>query len=98
MDLTVNDGLYHRFLKWKVKCENILDCKLAMLPESNKCKKVRVWSGDFGMDQYVSWCFLAEKLCLDTICSKYEDLCHPQANEVRVRSVLLTSLPKVTDL
>ena len=25
MDWTVNDGLYHRFLKWKLKCENILD-------------------------------------------------------------------------
>ena len=24
MDLTVNDGLYHRFLKWHLKCENIL--------------------------------------------------------------------------
>ena len=21
---TVNDGLYHRFLKWRMKCENIL--------------------------------------------------------------------------
>ena len=33
MDWTVNDGLYHKFLKWKLKCENILDCELAMLPE-----------------------------------------------------------------
>ena len=23
MDWTVNDGLYHRFLKWRLKCENI---------------------------------------------------------------------------
>ena len=30
MDWTVNDGLYHRFLKWKLKCENILDCELAI--------------------------------------------------------------------
>ena len=50
MDWTVNDGLYHRFLKWKLKCENILDCELAMLPESKQCKKVIAWSGDFGMD------------------------------------------------
>ena len=48
MDWTVNDGLYHRFLKWKLKCENILDYELAMLPESKKCKKVIAWSGDFG--------------------------------------------------
>ena len=50
MDWTVNDSLYHRFLKWKLKCENILDCELAMLPEAKKHKKVIVWSGDFGMD------------------------------------------------
>ena len=31
MDWNVNDSLYHRFLKWKLKCENILDCELAML-------------------------------------------------------------------
>ena len=24
MDWTVNDGLYHRFLKWHFKCKNIL--------------------------------------------------------------------------
>ena len=33
MDWTVNDGLYHRILKWRFKCENILKCKLAALPE-----------------------------------------------------------------
>ena len=26
MDWMVNDALYHRFLKWNVKCENILEC------------------------------------------------------------------------
>ena len=26
MDWTFNDGLYHRFLKWHLKCENILEC------------------------------------------------------------------------
>ena len=38
-DWTVNDGLYNRFLKWKLKCENILECELAILPEARKCKK-----------------------------------------------------------
>ena len=33
MDWEVNDGLYHRFLKWHLKCENILECELAILPE-----------------------------------------------------------------
>ena len=26
MNWTVSDGLYHRFLKWRMKCENILEC------------------------------------------------------------------------
>ena len=29
MDWTVNDNLYNRFLKWKLKYENILECELA---------------------------------------------------------------------
>ena len=91
MDWTVNDGLYHRFLKCKLKCENILDCELEMLPESKKCKKVIAWSGDFGMDQYVSWCLPVDDLRLDTIWSKYEDFCNTQANEVRARFDLCTS-------
>ena len=33
MDWTVNDGFYHMFLKWCLKCENILECELAALPE-----------------------------------------------------------------
>ena len=89
MDSTGNDGLYHRFLK--LKSENILDCKLAMLPESKKRKKVIAWSGDFGMDLYISWCLPMEDLCLDTIWAKYEDFCKPQANEVITRFDLLTS-------
>ena len=51
MDWTVNDGLYHRFLKGHLKCKNILECELAALPERQQCKKVIAWSGDFGMDQ-----------------------------------------------
>ena len=36
MDWTVNDSLYHMFLKWKLKCGNILECELAMLAERRK--------------------------------------------------------------
>ena len=67
MGWTVNDALYHRFLKWHLKCENIPDCKLVALPEQQKCKKVIAWSGDFGMSQYVSWGLSSEDLGLDTI-------------------------------
>ena len=91
MDWTVNDILYHRFLKWKIKCENILDCELAMLSEARKCKKVVVWSGDFGIDQYVSWCLPPEDLCLEMIWNKLEKFCKSQTNEVRARFDLLTS-------
>ena len=91
MDWTVNDSLYHRFLKWKLKCENVLDCGLAMLSDSKKCKKVIAWSGDFGMDQYVSQCLPPEDLSLDVIWTKFEDFCKPQTNEVRARFDLLTS-------
>ena len=73
MDWTVNDSLYHRSLNWKLKCENILGCELPMLSESKKCKKVIAWSGDFGMNQYVSWCLLTEDLSLEFIWAKYED-------------------------
>ena len=91
MDRTVNDGLYHRFLKWHLKCENILECELAALPEHQQCKKVIAWSGDFGMNQYVSWCLPAEGLTLDKIWGKFEEFCKPQCNEVRAHFDLFTS-------
>ena len=77
--------------KWKLKCENILDCALAMLPELKKCKNFIAWSGDFGMDQYVSWFLPADDLRLDTIWCMYKEFCKPQANEVRARFDPLTS-------
>ena len=83
MDWTVNDSLYHRFLKWKMKCENILHCELAMLSKARKWKKAVVWSGDFGIDQYVSWYLPPEDLCLEVIWNQFEEFCKPQTNEVR---------------
>ena len=70
---------------------NILDCELTMLPESKKYKKVVAWGGNFGMDQYVSWCLSTNEPNLDTVWSKYGDFCKPQVNEVRSRFDLLTS-------
>ena len=91
MEWTVNDGLYHRFLKRHLKCENILEFELVMLSERRKCKKVVAWSGDFGMDQYVSWTLSREELMLETIWEKLEEFCKPQPNEVSARFDLLTS-------
>ena len=87
----VNDALCHRFFKWKLKCENILECELAVLPECQKCKKVIAWSGNFAVDQYVSWGLSKEEMNLDTIWERFEDFCKPQSNEVKARFDLLTS-------
>ena len=77
MNWTVNNGLCHRFLKWHLKCENILGCKLAALLERQQCKKVIAWSGNFGMDHYVSWGFPTDQLMLDTIWGRFEEFCKP---------------------
>ena len=90
MDWTVNDKLCHCFLKWRLKCENILQCKLVALPEPQQCKKVIVWSGDFGMNQYVSRGLTKEELKLDTIWNQFEEFCKPQSNEVQAGFDLLT--------
>ena len=91
MDWTVNDGLYHRFLKWHLKCENILECQLLSLPERQQYKKVIAWSGNFGMDQYVSWDLPTDQLTPDTIWGRFEEFCKPQSDEVCARFDLLTS-------
>ena len=95
MDWMANDALCHRFLKWKLKFENILECELAALPECQKYKKGIVLSGDFGMDQYVSWGLSKEEMNLYTIWERFGDFCKPQSNEVRPQFDLLTSFCKV---
>ena len=91
MNWTVDDGLYHRFLKWQLKCETILNCELANLPTKQKCQKIIAWSGDFGMDLYVSWNIPKDDLTLDAIWNKFEEFSKPQTNEVRAHFDLLTS-------
>ena len=91
MNWTGDDGLYHRFLKWQLKCETILDCELANLPMKQKCQKIIAWSGDFGMDLYVSWNIPKNELTLDAIWDKFEEFSKPQMNEVRAHFDLLTS-------
>ena len=71
MEWTVNCGLCHRFLKWRLKCENIFEYELAMLVERRKCKKVITCSGDLRIDQYVSWNLTNEELTLDVIWEKF---------------------------
>ena len=91
MDWTMNDGLYSSFLKWSLKCENILKCELAMFTEKRQCKKIIAWSRDFGTDQCVSWILTNDELAQDVIWEKFEEICKSQSNEVRARFDLLTS-------
>ena len=91
MDWTVNDALYRRFLKWKLKSENILECELTVLPECQKCKKLNTWSSEFGMDQYVSWGLSKDEMNLYSIWERFEDFCKLQSNEVQAQFDLLTS-------
>ena len=91
MGWMVNNGLYHWFLKWHLKCKNILECELAALPEWQQCKKVIAWSRYCRMDQYMSWNLSSHELTLETIWGKYEEYCKPQSNEVWASFDLLTS-------
>ena len=91
MDWTIDDALHSRFIRWKImKCENFLDCKLAILQKSAKCKKVIQWSGDAGLDMYISWNLLTE-VTLQTIWSRFKDFCKPQSNAVCAIFDLLTA-------
>ena len=92
MDWTMNDGLYNRFVKWRLKCEYLLECELAMLPEARKCKKIVAWSGDFCLDQYISLNLSSKDLTLEVIWKKFEEFCKLQTNELRAIFDLLTSL------
>ena len=40
MNWTVNDDLHHRFLKWCLKGENMLECEFAMLPEKVNARRL----------------------------------------------------------
>ena len=49
-------------------------------------------SGDFGIDQVISWDLSPEETTLEVIWQKkFEEFCKPQTNEVRARINLLTS-------
>ena len=66
MDWTVNDGIYHRFLKWHLNVKIFLNVNLQCFLREENAKKVIAWIGDFDMDQYVSWSLSTEELTLDT--------------------------------
>ena len=80
----VNNALYHRFLKCKLKCKNTLECELAALPECQQCRQL--WNGSVCLMGAVqrrneSWHNLGEV-------KKY---CNLQSNEVYAWFNLLTS-------
>ena len=89
MDWTIDDALHSKFIRWKIKCEKILDCELAIFQESAKCQKVIQWSGGAGLDMYILWALPTEEVTLQTIWSRFEDFCKPQSNAVHARFDLL---------
>ena len=52
-------------------------------------QKVIQWSGDAGLDMYISWVLPTEEITLQTIWSRFEDFCKPQSNAVHARLDLL---------
>ena len=56
-----------------------------MLSEARKCKIVKAQSGDFGIDQYISWDLTPEETSLEIIWQKCEEFCKPQINEIRAK-------------
>ena len=78
MNWTVIDGLYHGFLNWHLKCENILDVSLP-------CYQKEPMQESDCLENLTT-----DELTLDTIWEKLEEFCKPQLNEVRARFDLLT--------
>ena len=67
-----------------------------MLPEARKCKQIVAWSGDFGLDQYISWNLSNEELTLEVIWKKkLKNFVNHRQNELRARFDLLTSFRQV---
>ena len=97
IDWTVKDSLYHRFLKWKLKCENILTCELAKLAGRRKCEKVIAWSRDLGIDQYVLWNLTNDELTLDVIWEKMKSLVNPSLMSSELDLTCSQALDKVRD-
>ena len=90
----VTNGLYHRFLKRRLKCENILECELAILAERRKCKKVTAWSGDFGIDQYVSWNIKMKSLPLMLYGKNLKNFVNPSLMRLKLDLTCLQALGK----
>ena len=90
MEWTVDDALHSRFIRWRIKSENILHCQLAILQENAKCKQVIQWSADAGLDMYISW-NLPKKKSHYRPESRFKEFCKPQSNVVCARFNLLTA-------
>ena len=50
------------------------------------------WSGDVGLDMYISWALPTEEVTLQTIWSRFEDFCKPKSNAVHALFNLLTTV------
>ena len=106
-----NCTIYHRSQAWldngwwiikpfqnmEIKCQFILGAKLDTLSEDHKCKTLLWWSGDNGLELYIAWEMEDKDLTLDTIWTKFEEHCKPQANELCAHYDLLKQGDKSCD-
>ena len=69
-----------------------------MLAERRKYKKVIAWSGNFGIDQYVSCNLTNEELTLDAIWEKFEEFCKPSLMRSEQGLICLQALGKENEV
>ena len=92
LDWTMDDGLYNHFKTWNIKCQLILGAKLETCSKDQKCKTLLQWSGDKGLELYISWGIEDKDLTLKTIWTKFEEHCKPQTNQLHSPYGLLKQL------
>ena len=68
-----------------------------MLEERRKCKKVIAWSGDFGIDQYVSWNLTNESSSLMSYGKNLKSIVNPNLMRSELDLTCLPALDKVRD-
>ena len=86
---TQDDSLYERFTLWRQQCKLILDSDLVAYDDARKRSYVLRWAGTSGLSIYNSWQIEnTPEDNLQTIWTKFEDYCKPQANSMRSRHEL----------
>ena len=79
MHWSVDDSLYSRFKKWKLKCENTLEVELAIfiLLDARKCNTLSRCSGDQELKMYEAWCLDCTDISKEMLSTKWEEIYKP---------------------